>query len=83
MGSCSAALKWPVIVIKCACIQPYAERTHQMVFLVSGAAFIEVPHDSESSTGGSATSGTSLREDAVLNPVKQPSSGQHGFNSCP
>ncbi|KAL0035895.1 hypothetical protein WJX77_006910 [Trebouxia sp. C0004] len=35
----------------------------------TGAPFVEVPHDSESSTGGSATS---LPEDAVLNPVKRP-----------
>ncbi|KAA6425624.1 MAG: serine threonine kinase [Trebouxia sp. A1-2] len=34
-----------------------------------GAPFVEVPHDSESSTGGSASS---LPEDAVLNPVKRP-----------
>ncbi len=34
----------------------------------AGAPFVEVPHDSESSTGGSATS---LPEDAVLNPVKR------------
>lgn len=37
--------------------------------VVAGAALVEVPHDSESSTGGSG-SGTSLPEDAVLNPVK-------------
>ncbi|KAL0020940.1 hypothetical protein WJX79_002678 [Trebouxia sp. C0005] len=35
----------------------------------TGAPFVEVPHDSESSTGGSASS---LPEDAVLNPVKRP-----------
>ena len=38
----------------------------------AGAPFVEVPHDSESSTGGS---GTSLPEDAVLNPVKRPGLG--------
>ncbi len=39
----------------------------------AGAPFVEVPHDSESSTGGSATS---LPEDAVLNPVKRPGPGE-------
>ncbi len=39
---------------------------------VAGAPFVEVPHDSESSTGGSATS---LPEDAVLNPAKRPGPG--------
>lgn len=38
----------------------------------AGAPFVEVPHDSESSTGGSASS---LPEDAVLNPVKRPEPG--------
>ena len=41
---------------------------------VAGAPFVEVPHDSESSTGGSATS---LPEDAVLNPVKRPGPGDY------
>ncbi len=41
---------------------------------VAGAPLVEVPHDSESSTGGSATS---LPEDAVLNPVKRPGPGDH------
>ena len=36
---------------------------------IIGTAFLEVPHDSESSTGGSG-SGESLPEDAVLNPSK-------------
>ena len=42
---------------------------------VAGAALVDVPHDSESSTGGSG-SGTSLPEDAVLNPVKPSMPGE-------
>lgn len=42
---------------------------------VAGAALVDVPHDSESSTGGSG-SGKSLPEDAVLNPVKPSVSGE-------
>ena len=39
----------------------------------SGAPFVEVAHDSESSTGGSASS---LPEDAALNPVKPSAPGE-------
>ena len=43
----------------------------------AGAPFIEVPHDSESSAGGSANSATSLPEDAALNPIKRSVAGQY------
>lgn len=49
---------------------------------VAGAALVDVPHDSESSTGGSG-SGTSLPEDAVLNPVKPSLPGERAFISTP
>ena len=50
--------------------------THSDVLLCAGAALIEVPHDSESSAGGSAASASSLPEDAVLNPAKRQAIGQ-------
>ena len=49
---------------------------------MAGAALVEVPHDSESSTGGSG-SGTSLPEDAVLNPVKPSMPGEITATSGP
>lgn len=40
------------------------------------AAFLEVPHDSESSTGGSFT------EDAALNPGKSTLTSEHSQTNC-
>ena len=49
--------------------------------MAAGAAFLEVPHDSESSTGGSG-SAESLPEDAALNPAKPSVPGKHLSMHC-